>query len=264
MDYIFTIISPEDALLDKRMVYLQKRLDKKFTTFLCPSGQRDFEAFENGVYIFPFSLSAGTVFSLLNALPENSYTFGAGLCDEAKVLAHKKRICHTDILTDEQFCRDNAHITAEGALSLVISSTEMILRGMRIAVFGYGRIGSRLVTMLLSLGASVKVFTSNKEELSALKVRGIPYSHLWQRQDIGSFSCIVNTIPLHHVIPKDTLANLDKSTYILDLASGSNNVDWAGVKLLGLRGEHATSLPGKISPHSAAAVLENTIMKYLE
>jgi dipicolinate synthase subunit A len=177
--------------------------------------------------------------------------------------AAEKGIFHVDLLSDEEFCQANALITAEAALSCIICSTENSIHNSLVAVFGYGRIGKRLTGMLLDLGASVKVFTSNKDELSLLSTRGIPSGHLWQRQDIDSFSTVVNTVPLRHIIPRDTLARLDKSTYVLDLASGSNNVDWAHLKLLGLKGEHATSLPGKISPVSAAAAMERAILKHL-
>lgn len=264
MDYHFIIITPETTLLDKRMVRLKERLEKKHKTTLLPATQRSFDGFVNPVFVFPFSLTAQNTASLMASLPSASISFGGALGEEAQVIAAKKGIRHINLLSDEEFCQENAYLTAEATLALLISSTEISLFGMRCALFGYGRIGSKLTSMLLSHGASVKVFTSNKKELDTLASRGIAYSHLWQRQDIDSFSCIVNTIPLHHVIPRDTLSCLAPETLVLDLASGNNNVDWAGIKLLGLHGEHATSLPGKFSPMSAAAVIERTIMKYLE
>ena len=264
MDYHFIIITPETTLLDKRMVRLKERLEKKWTTTLLPVTERQLDGFKNPVFVLPFSISPQSCVSLIANLPNDSISFGGNLGEEQLRLAAKKNIRHVNLLSDEDFCVENARLTAEACLSLIISSTETSLYGMRCAVFGYGRIGSRLSSMLLSHGASVKVFTSDKKELSALSSRAMAYSHLWQRQDIDSFSCIVNTIPLHHVIPRDTLSCLDSRTLILDLASGSNNVDWAGVKLLGLHGEHATALPGRFSPASAAATIEKTILKYLE
>ena len=260
----FIIVTPENTLLDKRMVRLKERLEKKYRTTIVPSGERRFDFGENAVYVLPFSISERGTISLLNSFPPGCIAFGGAPGDEAREICKAKNIRYIDILADEEFCADNALICAEAALSLLISSTETALNGSRIAIFGYGRIGSRLCRMLLGHGVSVVVYTSDKKELNALSTRGIPSSHLWQRQDIDSFSSIVNTIPLHHVIPRETLSCLDSRTYILDLASGNNNVDWAGVKLLGLHGEHATALPGKVSPSSAAAVLEKAIFKYLK
>ena len=264
MNYHFIIITPESTLLDKRMVRLKERLEKRWRTTLLPTCQRQFDEFENPVFVLPFSLSSQTLSEILASLPEGCTAFGGGIGEEPARLASAKKIRYVNVLSDEEFCQENASLTAEASLSLLISSTELSLNGMRVAVFGYGRIGSRLARMLLSHGASVKVFTSSKAELSELSARGISSAHLWKRQDIDSFSAIVNTIPLHHVIPRDTLACLDRRAVVIDLASGNNNVDWQGMKLIGIKGEHATSLPGKFSPASAASVLERAILKHLE
>ena len=264
MDYNFIILTPENTLLDKRMVYLKARLERKWRTTLLPSNERVFDPSPSTVFVLPFSISAHSIANLIASLPDGCTTFGGALGDDGAAIAEIKNIRHINVLSDEEFCSENAALTAEAALSLVISSTETSLHGMRTALFGYGRIGSRLARMLLSHGASLKVFTSNKKELDELRQRGINSSHLWKRQDIDSFSAIINTIPLHHVIPRDTLACLDRGAVIIDLASGNNNVDWAGMKLLGIKGEHATALPGRFSPMSAAAVLERAILKHLE
>ncbi len=263
MDKRFILITPEETLLDKRMAKLKERLEKSHKTTLLPDSHTDFSDTQGAIFVLPFALSQTKLASLLSAIPRESRTFGGGLSEEASSIARERKIRHVDLLSDEDFCQDNALLTAEAALACLISSTETSLYGMRCAVFGYGRIGKRLTRMFLTHGASVKVFTSDKEELSLLASRGIASSHLWQRQDIDSFSAIVNTIPLHHVIPRDTLLVLDASSFVLDLASGSNNVDWATLKLLGLKGEHATSLPGKVSPASAAAAMEKAILKHL-
>ena len=264
MDYNFIILTPENTLLDKRMVCLKTRLEKKWRTTLLPSTERVFDSSPSTVFVLPFSISQHGISNLIASLPDGCTTFGGALGEDGTSIAEMKRIRHINVLSDEEFCSDNAALTAEAALSLVISSTETSLHGMRSALFGYGRIGSRLARMLLSHGASLKVFTSNKKELDELRQKGINSSHLWKRQDIDSFSVLINTIPLHHVIPRDTLSCLDRNAVIIDLASGNNNVDWAGMKLLGIKGEQATALPGKYSPMSAAAVLERAILKHLE
>ena len=264
MDKRFILITPEETLLDKRMARLRERLEKSQKTTLLPDSHTSFDADEKTVFVLPFALSPSRAASLFSAMPKGCRSFGGGLSEEALAIARERRIRHVDLLSDEEFCQDNALITAEAALATLISSTELSLYGMRVAVFGYGRIGKRLTRMFLTHSASVKVFTSDKEELALLASRGIASSHLWQRQDIDSFSAIVNTIPLHHVIPRDTLLVLDSSAFVLDLASGSNNVDWAALKLLGIKGEHATSLPGKVSPASAAAAMEKAILKHLQ
>ncbi len=261
MKHDFLIVS-SDGKLDRRIDELFCSLSKKEEVRLVDSPDL-LKLGDASVLILPFFINDERARLFLEECPEGATVFGGHPTESLIGLITEKKLRYTDILSDEQFCRDNALITAEGALSLIINSTDETLYSMRVAVFGYGRIGERLTRMLLGLGATVRVFSSNEDELSRAKTRGISACHLWQRENMDIFRALVNTVPLRHVIDEDTLVSLSDTAYILDLASGENNVNWRAMNSLSIKGEKASSLPTKVSPRSAALAVERTIFRHL-
>ncbi len=261
MNYNF--ITPNyDAKCDRRtreLVSLLSGRDRVYTV-TCPEEMQGIEA---PVVILPFFIDDAEARRFLELVPEGSRAFGGHEGTGAREVINEKGIIYTDILNEEQFCRENALITAEGAMSLIINATDTTLYSMRVAVFGYGRIGQRLTRMLLAMGATVKVFTLAEDELALARTRGISASHLWQREKMDIFGALVNTVPLRHVIDAETLESLSKDVYILDLASGENNVNWSVMHSLSLKGEKGSSLPQRISPKSSAMAVRNAIFRNL-
>jgi len=261
MDNDFLIVS-SDGNPDRRMEFLTSALSKKERVYTVSSPE-EITSYKRPVIILPFFIKDEKAGALLSAVPRGTAVFGGHVGEETRKAIADGELVYTDVLEEEQFCRDNALITAEGALSLIINSTEETLYSMRIAVLGYGRIGERLTRMLLGLGATVRVFSSNEEELSRAKTRGISACHLWQRDNMEIFRAVVNTVPLRHVVDEDTLMAMSESAYILDLASGENNVNWKVMTSLKIKGEKASSLPAKVSPRSAALAVERAIFRHL-
>ncbi|MBQ7898132.1 MAG: hypothetical protein IJ323_06880 [Clostridia bacterium] len=261
MDNDFLIVS-SDGNPDRRMDFLTSALSKKERVYTISSPE-EVMGYKRPVIILPFFIKDERVKEIISFAPRGTAVFGGHAGELTREAVDSGGLDYTDILEEEQFCRDNALITAEGALSLIINSTEETLYSMRVAVLGYGRIGERLTRMLLGLGATVRVFSSNEEEVSRAKTRGISACHLWQRDNMEIFRAVVNTVPLRHVIDEDTLMSLTESAYILDLASGENNVNWKVMNALKLKGEKASSLPAKVSPKSAALAVERAIFRHL-
>lgn len=247
---------------DRRAKELADLLSQGDTVYTVSSPD-DLCGIESPVVILPFFIDDDRAASILEAIPEGSPVFGGHEGSAVREVINKKGLRYTNILNEEQFCRENALITAEGAMSMIINATDTTLYSMRVAIFGYGRIGQRLTRMLLAMGATVKVFTSSEEELSLARTRGISVCHLWQRENMDIFHTLVNTVPLRHVLDSETLEKLSSRVYILDLASGENNVNWSRMHSLSLKGERGSSLPQKISPKSAALAVKNAIFRHL-
>lgn len=262
MNYNF-IIPNYDVKCDKRMRELVSMLSVRDTVYTVSSPD-EICGIEAPVVVLPFFIEDSSAASLLEEIPEGSSVFGGHGGPAVREVINKKGLVYTDILNEELFCRENALITAEGALSLIIGATDTTLYSMRVAVFGYGRIGQRLTRMLLAMGATVKVFTSDEEELALAHTRGISACHLWNREKMDIFHTLVNTVPLRHVVDAETLENLSPSVYILDLASGENNVNWSAMHAHSIKGERGNSLPQRISPKSAAAAVKNAIFRHLK
>ena len=77
-----------------------------------------------------------------------------------------------DIQADEDYIRQNALISAEGALYAAMAHTDFALRGAKCAVVGYGRIAKELTRLLLSFGAEVHVAARKKRARLAAWLRG--------------------------------------------------------------------------------------------
>ena len=261
MNYNF--ITPEfDLKCDRRAASLVSILRSRDRVYITDSPD-EIKGIDSPIVILPFFTSDTKAAALLEALPEGSPVFGGHDGPAVREVINRRGLIYTNILNEETFCRENALITAEAAMSLIINATDTTLYSMRVAVLGYGRIGQRLTRMLLSMGASVRVFTSDPEELELARTRGISACHLWQRDKMSDFGALVNTVPLKHVVDAETLESLSPDVYILDLASGENNVNWGKMHSLSLKGERGSSLPQKISPVSAALAVKNAIFRHL-
>lgn len=261
MNYNFITLE-YDMKCDRRARELCSMLSARDRVYTVNS-PAETEGIESPVVILPFFVEDAKAAALLDAVPDGTPVFGGHEGTLTRQVINSKSLVYTNILNEELFCRENALITAEGALSLIINSTDTTLYSMRVAVLGYGRIGQRLTRMLLAMGATVKVFTSADEELSLAHTAGISACHLWQREKMDIFHTLVNTVPLRHVVDADTLEKLSPNVYILDLASGENNVNWSRMHALSLKGEKGGSLPQRISPVSAALAVKKAIFRHL-
>ncbi len=152
-----------------------------------------------------------------------------------------------DLLQDEHYLLENAHITADCAIRLMETQTAM--ENSHILILGWGRIGKSLAQKLQALGAHVTVAARRPEsQLEALAL-GFCAANLPCR-DAKGYSVIVNTVPAPVM---DGSAAL-QSTYLLDLASrpgiSGEGVHWA-------RG-----LPGKMAPEQSGLLIAKTVLRY--
>lgn len=183
-----------------------------------------------------------SVTPLPSQVPENALLFCGG-----KVDAVQPRI---DLLQDEEFLACNAAITAQCAVALAMEQLPITLDGCPVLVVGWGRIGKCLAKLLRALGANVTVAARSSHDramLAALGYPAIPIDGI-RAED---FRLIVNTVPapvLGAEVSTDALQ--------MDLASRPG--------LLSPQAIRARSLPGRVAPESAGALIARTIVRYLE
>ena len=102
---------------------------------------------------------------------KGDFVAGYGIEEAAKRSMRERGAIVYDALDDEDFLSENAEETAIGALGYILSSTDTAPRDTRFAIVGYGRIGSRLLRLLLFLGAHVKVYTGREKTCLSLTLR---------------------------------------------------------------------------------------------
>lgn len=168
-----------------------------------------------------------------------------------------------DYFLREELTVANAAATAEGAIQVAMERLDRTLLGMDCLVLGFGRIGKLLSYRLHGLGARVTATARTPEGLAWIRAYG------WQALETGSlngklgqFGVVFNTIP-SLVLDGPLLTQLSPNCLCVDLAS-QQGIELAAAESLGLSNVWARSLPGRLVPHTAAAVIRDAIYILLE
>ncbi len=165
------------------------------------------------------------------------------------------KACHSlvgDYLSDESFTLGNADLTAEGTLRLLYENTEKALSETAVTILGYGRIAKLLLLRLRVLTRRVTVVARRPEartEAALLGADALPFGSFLPRADV-----VINTVPPPFSVPPvgDAL--------LIDLAGlPADSFPAAGERLL-----PAPALPGRFFPVSAARILYDTTLRFLE
>ncbi len=151
---------------------------------------------------------------------------------------------------DAIFVEDNAELTAEGALELILRRTDRALSELSVLVAGYGRIGRRLAAKLAALGAKVTVAARRPEsraEAAAMGCRVVDIKNI-----PGAYDVVVNTVPA------PVLTGDYGASFCLELASVPGG--WTDKTTA----FHAPGLPGTYAPRSGADILAEAVYRALE
>ena len=170
------------------------------------------------------------------------------------------------MMKDMEVIRENAYPTVEGIIADVISNTDITLRDSRVLVFGYGNIGSLLVSYLRMLGASVVVSIIKEDDKALLDSLDISNFYSYSRCDlireIGLCDVIVNTVP-NTVICDSLIRFINKSAYVLDVASHPYGIDQEVLAEYFIKSKLYLGIPGKIAPKTSGKILSKKISKVM-
>ena len=151
---------------------------------------------------------------------------------------------------DPIYVLENAALTAEGALELLMRRADRQLTGMEVLVAGFGLIGSLLADKLASLGARVTVAARSAAARTAAGIRGhnsVDINYISEKYD-----AVLNTIPAP-VLRGDL-----GGAICIDLASAPGGwVDDTPVI-------KAPGLPGIYAPKAAADIMAEAIYRVME
>ena len=156
-----------------------------------------------------------------------------------------------DLLKDPEYLAENAAITAEAALGILLPALPCPLRGCRILLLGGGRIGVCLGQMLKALGADLTLWDRKPEKRALLRALGCDAPETLP--DPKPFRAVINTIPAA-VLPENT--EFSPACVRLELASGQF---LPGDAVISARG-----LPGKCKPEASGALIARLVLQYLK
>ena len=181
---------------------------------------------------------------LLGSLPPNIHIIGGSLDHPAL-----QGFDITDLLQDETYVAQNAYITAHCAVRLVMDLLPVALRGCKVLVIGWGRIGKCLAALLKGLEAQVTV--AARKDADRAMLRALGYEALPTEGLSGEgFRVILNTAPVM-VLPEGPAEALK-----IELASKP-----------GIGGEdviRAGGLPGKYAPETSGVLIARTAVRLLD
>jgi len=208
----------------------------------------------------PFSGDTYGFAPLLSAAAPGTPVCAGKTTEALRAVCRKGKLPLTDLLLREEFNLRNAELTAEGALGLLLQG-EDALRGSRVLIAGYGRIGRALAAKLTALGAAVTVAARKPEDRAAAELAGcdaLPFGAETEQP----WDAVVNTVPA----PLFGEAALEAfgDARLVELASAPYGFDPSAARRLGKTVELASGLPGKTAPLAAAKALRDTVYSIME
>ena len=231
-----------DACIDYLRGSEYAKLVEKIILLPIPSTKDKHTILNTNVYINEVldEIYEGTVVSCYG-LPE---TFSRSMEERGALVV--------DLLLDEEFLLENADLTALSALGIFLGSAGRSPRDVNVGVVGYGRIGKRLTSLFLYLGAKVRVFTSRENTRLELCEWGVASAVSASDADLSGLNILINTAPAT-IFTKESIP---EGLRIIELASGENFAGIPGV-------EKYPSVPARMFPYSAGKTWGRAIERHL-
>lgn len=166
-----------------------------------------------------------------------------------------------DLLADEEYQRDIARMTAEGAVSAAMRSARGTIFGAECLVAGWGRIGRALTEILVGLGARVTVLSRRQESRPEIAALGGAWADTGSAERAAAGKSIVFSTAPAMIFDGPALAKLRRGALVIDLASPPYGVDLAAAEKLGLNAWREPALPGRYCPEAAAAAIFRALVR---
>ena len=218
--------------------------------------------FENGLKI--------KIGEILLHLNRGCTLIGNKFSDENKYICKAKKIRYIDIYADNDFVDANTIISAEGALFVLMSELEIMLRDATVGIVGYGRLGSAIAKLLLQFETRVCVMARRQDSLDEAAAVGCDTSLIEKNTNTYKLTmpdckldAVFNTVE-YPLFVKDTVKPSNGEPLYFELASGKGGFSDEFPENEQKRIIRPGSLPLKYAPKTAAELYAKCIIKILE
>jgi len=195
--------------------------------------------------------------------------FAGRVSAEARRQAAAQDCPVVDYMQDETLLWQNAVLTAEGALGLLLAAKPTVLWGSGLVLTGYGRVAQCLARRLAGLGVRVTVAARRGETRAQAGADGFAAATLADLADAAPLpEYFVNTVPAP-VLTQQLLEALPTGAYLLDLAAAPGGVALpresreAVCRQRGISYVTAPGLPGRVAPVTAGQLIGRTVLCFL-
>lgn len=211
----------------------------------------------------PMDADQADLARILRAARPGTLALGGRISEPVQRAADAAGVELVDYFARPELICLNAVPTAEGCLALLMQLRARTIWESPFLVLGYGRIGRAVAERLAVLGGQVTVAARSPEQRASARCAGCRAAAISQLpQLLPGFDAVINTIPAM-VLGKAQLKRLPAGALIIDLASRPGGTDFAAAASLGLRAEHALSLPAKCAPQTAGMLVAQTVLSMI-
>lgn len=162
-----------------------------------------------------------------------------------------------DAAEDEDFLAENAAITADGTVGRILTESRRAPRDLSVGIIGYGRIGSRLLSRLMFLGARVSVISTRRSVRLSLGESGVDCRDGDDPDRFSGLDIIINTAPAPTVSEAELSDLSANGVRVIDLASGKYLPDSPVLEKL-------SSVPDMMYPESAGRLYADFALRALD
>ena len=213
------------------------------------------EAMDCDIALLPLPDSSSAAAPLLSLAGQKRRVYHGRLHPSQKKALANRGWQLINLQEDDAYIRENALISAEGALHAAMTRVDFALRGALCAVVGYGRIGQELTRLLLALGARVRVIARREESRQLAEKDGAQAFDIARMAEaLHGAQVLFNTVPSQIIAP-DALHALSSGALIMELASPPYGFDLEAARALGFDAVLESGLPSRYAPRTAARLL---------
>jgi len=189
---------------------------------------------------------------LLRELASGAHLF-LGVADERlRAAAAETGVTLHEYEDDVELMLERGPAIVEGALAAAIARTRVTIHASRVAVVGFGTIGSLLARSLVLLGAHVTVAARNPVQRAAARTLGADAVPLESLVELAPrLAMLFSTVPAP-VVGRAVLERLPRGSLVVDLAAPPGGVDLDAARALGLEALWARGL-GRRAPVTVGA-----------
>ena len=195
---------------------------------------------------------------LFSMIPEHAPI----LCGRPESLAPHLSEGHPiyDYALSEDYLEQNARITAEGAISLLMQRLRAPLFETPCLVLGSGRIARHLCDLLVGLHAPVAIFARNRDAKMPHGIQVHPLLSL--PAEIGKYRVLINTVPAP-VLEPPLLLRAPEGGLLLELSAVPGVVSTDACRRAGIELLVAPALPGRYAPEGAGRAIADAVATIL-